>query len=30
MVTAITQAKDLDTLALADLIGSLKAHETLL
>jgi hypothetical protein len=30
MVTAITQAKDLNTLALEDLIGSLKAHETLL
>lgn len=30
MVTAITQAKDLNSLALEDLIGSLKAHETLL
>jgi len=30
MVTAITQAKDLNTLALEDLIGSLKVHETLL
>jgi len=28
MVIAITQAKDLNTLALEDLLGSLKAHET--
>jgi hypothetical protein len=30
MVTAITQAKDLNTLALEDLIGTLRAHEVLL
>jgi len=30
MVTAIAQAKDLNSLALEDLIGSLKVHETLL
>jgi len=30
MVTTSTQAKDLNSLALEDLIGSLKAHETLL
>ena len=30
MVTAITQAKDLNVLALEDLVGSLKAHEVLL
>jgi len=30
MVTAITQVKDLNSLALEDLIGSLKAHDTLL
>jgi len=30
MVIAITQVKDPTTLALEDLIGSLKAHETIL
>jgi acyl-CoA hydrolase len=30
MVTAITQAKDLNSLALEDLIGTLRAHEVLL
>jgi len=30
MVTAITQAKDLNTLVLEDLIGTLRAHEVLL
>jgi len=30
MVIAITQVKDQTTLALEDLIGSLKAHETIL
>jgi len=30
MVTAITQAKDLNVLALEDLIGTLRAHEVLL
>src|SRR4030065_1207439 len=30
MVTAITQAKDLNVLALEDLVGSLKSHEVLL
>jgi len=30
MVTAITQAKDLNTLALEDPIGTLRAHEVLL
>jgi len=30
MVTAITQAKDLNSMALEDLIGTLRAHEVLL
>jgi len=30
MVTAITQAKDLKTMNLEDLIGSLRAHEVIL
>jgi len=30
MVTAITQAKDLNSLTLEELIGSLRAHEVIL